>query len=145
MIVGVTERTTLELTSAQIGIILALETLLAETGMILVCPVCVRERGDARLQTNNSPGDATWKIDCRCRQRRVAKAAVGMVPALTGDLFLLGAETLKSAVLALRCPRKRCMRQDLEIRHTSQGLVVSCECARLTFRKKADPTPTVVI
>lgn len=138
-------RPTLALSSAQIGIILALEPLLADTGMSLVCPACVRDRGDASLQTANSPGDETWKIDCQCRQRRVARTAVGTIPPLTGDLFLLGTDALAAVGLALRCPRRRCVRQALEMRQTPQGLVVRCDCARLTFRKQAAQTPTVAL
>lgn len=131
------ERPTTEISRAQIGVILALDTILQSAGLILACPRCVCEDNDASLRTDNNPLDVQWKIDCRCRRRRIyrGQATQRMLP--SGDLLLLVPELLKPLGLDVRCPSRRCVQRPLTMQVTEDGLIVSCQCGRYTFRKTA--------
>jgi len=131
------------LTPTELGIILALEPVLQDptTHLTLVCPVCVRD-GHAWLDTDNSPTDAQWKVDCRCRRRRATRRTdVGASPSHWGDLLWAAQAILPPALLAVRCRTSRCRTRPMEIRAVEDGWLVTCDCSRMTFRTHLPHSP----
>src|SRR5688572_30418271 len=95
----------IQLTAAQVSLILGLESVLQKAGLGLICPFCAGSAPcDGLLTTDNDPWDLSWKLDCDCRHRVGASAGVMPLPA-SGDLILLAAEMLKDARLDIRCLR----------------------------------------
>lgn len=127
------------LTASQLALIVSIDTVLQQCGLILTCPRCAAD-GFPRLSTDNDRSEPIWKIDCHCRERRAAKADLGALMVPSGDLLLLVDQTLRSAGLAVRCPTKRCLLTPLDLTATADGVMVRCNCASFTFRKTI-PTP----
>ena len=120
-----------QLTSPQMALILALESVLQKAGLWLVCEVCARERNTYKhLVTANSEKDTTWRIDCPCTQRRFARTALqhSMIP--SGDLLTLAETLLAGTSLAIRCPVKmtRCLTTPLQVTATPEGVTARCQC-----------------
>ena len=143
MIAKVADRPTILLSGAQIGLLLALEDVFQAAGLVVVCPHCLRSKGRGELTTDNAPGDAVWKMNCACRDRKADPRSVGTVPAPSGDLLPLAEAALAGADLVIRCPSRTCRHRPLEMRQTPEGLLVTCECARLQFRKTRPAPPMV--
>jgi hypothetical protein len=141
-----TETPTIELTSQQMALILALERVLQAAGLWLVCPICANELGTYKhLVTNNHPTDDVWKIDCQCTHRSFRRAALetSMIP--SGDLLTVATILLPPARLAVRCPNKisHCLTTDLQLTQRPDGVTARCRCWELelgsgtyTFTKK---------
>lgn len=112
---------------AQVGLVMGLEKVLRDAGLVLVCRHCVAD-GDAHLDTNNSAADEIWKIDCKCRRRRIARIDAMMVP--SGWLLLMKDDLLEPLALDVRCPSRRCLLQPLKIHQSLDGmtLTVTCHC-----------------
>lgn len=126
------------LSRAQISVILGLEHVLQQSGLVLLCPRCA-SNGHGALDTGNSPEDDVWKIDCQCRRRRVNRTDAAQLP--SGDLLLLVKDLLGPVSLDVRCPSRRCINHPLEMRQTVEGLIVTCRCGgKLHFRKLKQPT-----
>lgn len=126
----------IQLTAAQLSVIVGLESVLQKAGLGLICPYCVgKEPCDGLLMTNNDPLDLSWKLDCDCTHRVGSRAGVNPVPA-SGDLILLAAELLKDAKLDVRCLRTKtnCRYQPLKSQRTATAIRIECECGRMTFK-----------
>lgn len=125
----------IQLTAAQLSLIVGLETVLQKAGLGLICPYCVgKEECDGILMTANDPLDLSWKLDCDCTHRVGSRAGVNpMTP--SGDLILLGAELLKAAKLDIRCLRIKtnCRYTPLKSQRSATTIRVECECGRMTF------------
>jgi hypothetical protein len=128
----------LNATAVQIGTILGLEIMLQAAGLILTCPSCADD-GSPQLETDNSPTAREWKIDCGCRERRLAREDMRGIFDGDGDLMATAEDTLRSLRLTVRCPEVRCVRFPLDVERTEKGTVVRCRCAKTTFRR---PSPT---
>lgn len=137
MIVSTTERPTLAIQPAQLAVILGLETVLQQAGMVLCCPRCVREHNDLRLKTDNAPEDAIWKVNCRCRTRQIAKADAHAPLEPSGHLIVLADELLAPLSLAVRCPSVQltCRHMNLTVRPEVDGWRVSCGCSTYRFQR----------
>lgn len=120
------------LSNAQIAAILGLENIVQATGLVIVCPRCTAE-GDPTVETDNTPDAQVWKIDCRCRERRVLKKDVTRVMDADGDLIAQAEAILAPVSLSIRCPQKRCIQYPLEIERTPTFTVVRCRCAKTTL------------
>lgn len=130
----------IQLSSAQLSLILGLETILQKAGLVLVCPFCAGSAScDGLLTTNNHPLDLTWKLDCDCRERRGSRGGVMPMKA-TGDLIPLGADLLREARLDIRCPQahSECRYTPLKTQRLANHIRVECQCGRMTF-KPASP------
>ena len=126
-------RQRLTITGPQISAILGLERLIQATGLILVCPRCL-EDGDASLETDNTPGQAEFKIDCGCRERRIAARDLVVAMDADGDLAVQAEAMLAPLSLSLRCPDRRCLRHPLDIEQTPDHTILRCRCAKTTLR-----------
>jgi len=111
----------------QIGLVLGLDKVLREAGLVLTCPRCAAE-GHPTLDTNNSMTDDVWKIDCLCRRRRGKKTDTMMVP--SGWLLQLKDDLLGPLHLDVRCPRRSCILTPLTIHESLDRakLTVTCSC-----------------
>jgi hypothetical protein len=110
---------------AQVGLVMGLESILHAAGLVLVCPKCVAD-GHPDLDTNNAQDDEIWKIDCRCRRRRIARTESRMVA--SGWLLLMVDDLLRPLSLDVRCPSERCRTKPLTIRQSANGLTVTVNC-----------------
>lgn len=125
----------------QIGLLLGLDSVLREAGLILVCPRCAAD-GNPVLATDNSMTDETWKIDCHCRRRRSPKTSSMMVP--SGWLLQLKDDLLAPLSLDVRCPRRQCLLKPLTIRESADGMKLSVECHcgnKYDFKKRKHTRP----
>jgi hypothetical protein len=127
---GVKQRLTL--TGGQIAAILGLENVVKATGLVIVCPHCAAE-GDPFVDTDNSPSAPEWKIDCRCRERRIKASEVTRPMDADGDLVAQADEILKPVSLSVRCPQQKCINHPLEIERTPTATIIRCRCAKTTL------------
>jgi len=124
---------------AQLALILGLEDILREAGLVLTCPRCAAD-DHPQLATNNNIEDEVWKIDCQCRRRRVNRSNTAPMRA-TGDLLLLVPDLLKPLSLDVRCANPRCVSKALTIKQTRNDLIVECRCGtQRTFHKTSPQT-----
>lgn len=126
---------------AQVGLVVGLDSVLRDAGLVLVCPRCAAD-GHSYLDTANDLTDDVWKIDCLCRRRRIARTDAMMVP--SGWLLLMVPDLLASLSLDVRCPSKTCLLQPLTVRESADGLsvTVTCHCAaHRQFKKKKKTQP----
>lgn len=121
------------MTPMQIAAILGLEALMQATGLVILCPRCLSE-GFGMLDTDNAPGNAIWKMDCRCRERRVKVAEVGRPLDADGELLANADQILAPLSLVIRCPEKTCIQHPLEIERGLDATIVRCRCAKSTIR-----------
>lgn len=119
--------------AADIGTILGLEHVLQATGLILTCPQCASE-GFPALETDNQPSQPEWKIDCQCRERRLARSDMRGIFDSDGELLATADQTLKALRLTVRCPERRCLRHPLAIERTPTSTIIRCQCAKSTLR-----------
>jgi hypothetical protein len=122
----------LTFTTVQIAAVLGLESLVQAAGLILVCPRCLSE-GDPFLKTDNGPHSQELKIDCGCRERRIAASDVGRAMNADGDLIAAAEQILGPISLAVRCPERKCVTHPLEIERSETGTIVRCRCAKTTL------------
>jgi len=130
------QRPTDAMSRAQVGLIMGLDSVLRDAGLILTCPRCAAD-GFPRLDTNNDPTDEIWKIDCRCRRRRIARMDSRMTS--TGWLLLLVQDLLAPLSLDVRCPSAKCLGKPLNIHQSVDGtkVTVTCHCGgEYKFKKK---------
>ncbi len=134
---------TLELTSPQVALILALEPVLEATGLRVVCPRCAAQGFDG-LETNNGGQDTAWKMNCGCTSRTFNRAALTHLMTPSGDLIPLAETLLAPAHLAIRCNVRAagCLSTPLTYTQTADALTVRCQCWQIalgagvhTFRK----------
>jgi hypothetical protein len=126
----------IQLTAAQLSLILGLESVLQNAGLGLICPFCAGSAPcDGLLTTDNDPFDLSWKLDCDCRHRVGARAGV-MPMQPSGDLILLAAELLKDARLDVRCLKThaQCRYTPLTTQRLATQIRVECPCGRMTFK-----------
>lgn len=140
-----TDIQSVNLTPPQMGLILGLEPLLSDPDLHLwlMCPTCLQEHNDPSLVTDNAPEDLIWKIDCRCRQRRIPRSSVVTTMPPAAGLLVHAQELLKDAHLVIRCHSNRpdCRHSPLHIKpEGKQGWLVACGCARRHFRPKQRTT-----
>lgn len=132
-------RPTEAMSRAQCGLILGLEGILREAGLVLVCPRCAAN-GHSRLDTNNDIGDEIWKIDCQCRRRRIARMDSRMTS--TGWLLLMVEDLLAPLGLDVRCPSPKCLTKPLKMHQSADGrtVTVTCHCGGSFKFQKTQPT-----
>ncbi len=131
-------RQRLTASAAEIGTILGLENVLSATGLILTCPQCAND-GFPALDTENDPRQQEWKIDCQCRERRLARSDMRGIFDSDADLLATADQTLRPLRLTVRCPEPRCLRHPIEIERTPTSTIIRCHCAKSTLRSQ----PTV--
>jgi len=129
----------LMLSGAQVAAILGLENIVLATGLVIVCPRCTAD-GDPTVVTDNSPDEPVWKIDCRCKERRILAKDVTRPLDADGDLIAQAESILAPVGLSVRCPQRRCLPYPLEIERTPTVTIVRCRCAKTTLHP---PTRTV--
>lgn len=117
---------TVDLTPAQVALIVALEPILQATGLSVVCPTCAAAN-DVSLVTDNGREDATWKIHCACTQRTFPRQALPTM-VTSGDLLLHAETILRGARLAVRCIAPWCLTADLTVTPETDGVTVRCQC-----------------
>ena len=125
----------IQMTAAQLSLIVSLESILQKAGLGLICPQCVGSAAcDGLLTANNDPYDVSWKLDCDCTHRVGSAAGVNPMPP-SGDLILLGADLLKAAKLDIRCLKTKtnCRYTPLVSQRTATQIRVECPCGRMTF------------
>lgn len=126
----------IQLTAAQLSLIVSLESVLQNAGLGLICPHCVgAEPCDGMLVTNNDPMDLSWKLDCDCTHRVGSRAGVSLMPA-SGDLVLMAADALKEAKLDIRCLRIKtnCRYTPIRSQRLANQIRIECQCGRMTFK-----------
>lgn len=126
----------LQLTKAQLSLILGLESVLRDAGLGLICPFCAGSAPcDGLLTAGNHPLDLVWKLDCDCVERRGMHGGVSPVPP-SGDLILLAAEALKDARLDIRCLRTQtqCRYHPLVSQRLPTQIRMRCHCGEMTFK-----------
>lgn len=129
-------KTRLELSAVQWSLIISLESVLQEAGLILLCPFCAGSAPcDGILQADNDTLDLRWKLDCDCTERRGSSRGVSPMPE-GGDLVLLAADLLKSARLDIRCPQKthQCRYTPLISRRMRDYVQTECPCRAIRLR-----------
>jgi hypothetical protein len=139
------------LTSPQIALILALERILQQAGLWLVCARCARVHGTYKhLAMANAIEDDIWKIDCPCMTRRFPRAALEHSMTPSGDLLKLAETLLAGTQLAIRCPVKRtgCLTTPLDVTLEPDGVTARCQCWQIDltagayrFRKQQPAVP----
>jgi len=132
-------RQRITLTPAQIGLVLGLERVLQQAERIVICCPRCAEDGDLTLDMENGPEDTIWKMDCRCKERRILRKDVTATMGSSGDLLLIAESVLSPAHLVVRCRHKLCYKKPLRLRPTAEGTHASCECSRLQFRYTGHP------
>jgi hypothetical protein len=140
------QKPSLELTSQQVGLLLALEPVCQAAGLWIVCPICAVDLGTYKhIQANNSPKDDVWHLNCPCTTRQFRRHALEHSMTPSGDLLPLAEILLPPVRLAVRCPSKKsgCLTTDLKLTQRSDGVTARCQCWQLslgsgvyTFRKK---------
>lgn len=123
----------LTISGVQMAAILGFENLTKATGLVLVCQNCLSE-GDPFLQTDNDPLSREWKIDCQCKERRIATMDAPNAMDATGDLMAQLPQIVQSLGLVVRCPERKCVNHALEIERTEKNTIVRCRCAKTTLR-----------
>lgn len=127
---------------AQLGLILGLNALIQESGdglLTVTCPRCAAD-GHPQLLTDNDPEEGTWKIDCRCRRRRVMRQT-GVAMETSGDLLLLASDLLGPIGLVVRCPHPQCLTTPLTLRATALGVTATSPCGtELKYERKRAST-----
>jgi hypothetical protein len=140
------QKPSLELTSQQVGLLLALEPVCQAAGLWIVCPICAVDLGTYKhVQTGNSPKDDVWTMTCPCTTRSFRRATLSHSFLPSGDLLRAAETLLPTARLAVRCPNKisKCLTTPLQLTDRPDGLTARCRCWELslgsgvyTFRKK---------
>jgi len=123
----------LKMSPIQMSYVMSLDHLVTAHGLTLVCARCARE-GDFRLDVANDTDDLEWKIDCACRERRIARADVPTkLQDATGDLLANAEKMLEDLSLSIRCLEPSCIRHPMETYRQAQDVIVACRCAKTTF------------
>lgn len=133
------ERTRVKLEPAQTSLIVALNSMLEVSGLILACPQCLAE-GGSNLSGDVAADRAVWKLECSCTVRVMERKDAIRPFDADGDLIASAKTVLEPIKLMVRCPESSCVRHPLEIERTEAGVVVRCRCAKTTFRR---PRPTL--
>lgn len=121
------------LTPLQTSAILGLNTLVEATGLVILCPRCLRD-GFGMVDTDNDPHAPVWKMDCQCCERRMDTATVTRALDADGDLMANAEQILAPLSLTVRCPEKKCIQHPLEIERRTDATVIRCRCAKTTLR-----------
>ena len=127
------------MTPYQIGAILGLERLVQATGLVIICPTCLRE-GFGQLDTNNDPRAEEWRIDCRCRERRISTKRLSQSHDADGDLIAQADDLLRPLSLSVRCPQRSCLPYPLDIDRRDTTTIIRCHCAQTTLRLQPQTT-----
>ncbi len=132
-------RTRVHLEPAQTSMIVALNSMLDASGLILVCPQCLSE-GGSNLSGDVDVKSAVWKLECACTVRVMERKDAARPFDADGDLIASANTVLQPVKLMVRCPERTCVRYPLEFERADAGMIVRCRCAKTTFRH---PRPTL--
>lgn len=133
------ERTRLKLEPAQTAFLIALQSMLNASGLILVCPQCLSE-GGSNLHGDVAADRAVWTLGCDCTLRVMERKDAARPFDADGDLIASAKTVLEPVKLMVRCPERSCLRHPIEIERAESGVIVRCRCAKTTFRH---PRPTL--
>lgn len=118
---------------SQTSVIVSLQAMLDASGLILVCPQCLRERGTSHLHGDVAVDAPRWNLTCDCANRIMERRHARHPYDADGDLMASADTVLAPIRLAVRCPKFHCLHHPLEMERTSKGLLVRCHCAKTTF------------